>query len=116
MQKRVFGKTGERRRTARRSNGARAILTFERGGTVVPCAVRDFSDIGAHVQLRRHVATPDRVYLIFPDHRRAYEADVSWRKDMALGLKFGRVIDLATDVSIDLRFLSWAAADARKTA
>src|SRR5213594_2790698 len=94
MQRPAFGRGTEKRRTARRPGATRGILAFNKSTAAVACVVRDFSRMGARVQMQEKVTAPDIVFLVFPDIDHAYQANVSWQRETSLGLKFTGKFDL----------------------
>jgi hypothetical protein len=116
MQRAVFGRGREKRRTTRRPGTAKGLLAFSKGAAAVACLVRDFSAMGARIEVQKKISVPDVVFLIFPDLNRAYQANVSWQRVVSMGLRFTDVIDLNEDLPLDLRFLKWIASDQNQSA
>jgi len=60
----------------------------------IDCSVRDMTDQGARVRLAGDVPLPEQVWLIVVNTGKAHEADVAWRTDREVGLRFLNEVDL----------------------
>src|SRR5215469_4905006 len=71
----------------------------------IDCVIADFSEAGARVQIQPGPPIPTDVYLVHSRERAAYEANVAWRRNNNLGLKFVARHDLENPTTEVLRML-----------
>jgi hypothetical protein len=80
----------ERRGAPRRKVHWGARIAGLDGGRYMRCVARDFSSIGARVDLEGEQVLDPVVWLLDLQHRVAYEARIAWRRNPEVGLEFLR--------------------------
>ena len=75
------------------------------GASVRDCTIRDISDTGARIALKRGDCIPTRVFLIDRRNPIAYEARVCWINAPEFGLVFLNAYPLGATVSKELEYL-----------
>jgi len=63
--------------------------TIEFGGGAIDCTVRNFSDIGAALDVTSPVGIPEHFTLFIPVDGKHLSCTVVWRKEKRIGVKFG---------------------------
>ncbi|MCP3462588.1 PilZ domain-containing protein [Bradyrhizobium sp. CCGUVB23] len=63
--------------------------TIEFGGGAIDCAVRNFSDTGAALDVTSPVGIPEHFTLFVQADGRHLSCTVVWRKEKRIGVKFG---------------------------
>ena len=97
----VDPRNAERRRTL-----FKGILSYGQNcAFTVDCVIADISEAGARVQIQPGPPVPTDVYLVHLRERAAYEANVAWRRNNNLGLKFVARHDLENPATEDLKVL-----------
>ncbi len=77
----------ESRRSVRQRVIEVALIRF--GDKSVCCAVRNFSEAGAALDIGAHSVIPDQFTLIaFSPTRKIYSCNVVWRKERRVGVSF----------------------------
>jgi hypothetical protein len=94
------------RNTVRKRTLFKGILSYGQNcAFTVDCVIADISDAGARVQVQPGPPVPTDVFLVHLRERTAYEANVAWRRDNSLGLKFIARHDLENPSTEDLKVL-----------
>jgi hypothetical protein len=88
--------------TRRRSYFHGKIISRD-GAFSLDCVIRNLSDCGAKIQISDHELFPLQFFLLCTVLRRAFEAEVTWRKDGAAGVKFHSVYDMTATLPPQLR-------------
>ncbi|WP_027520906.1 PilZ domain-containing protein [Bradyrhizobium sp. Ec3.3] len=63
--------------------------TIEFGGGAIDCAVRNFSDTGAALDVTSPVGIPEHFTLFVQADGRHLSCTAVWRKEKRIGVKFG---------------------------
>ena len=82
--------------------GGRAI--YGDGVYSVQCTIRDISEGGARIAVSRGVQLPQNIYFIDLKAGTCHEAEVVWRQDPNVGIRFIRAIDVENPPK-ELRYL-----------
>lgn len=77
----------EHRTAPRRRILKSAKITF--GGGVIDCAVRNFSETGAALEVSSPVGIPDQFTLVIEANNVDFPCHVIWRKQSRIGVRFG---------------------------
>jgi hypothetical protein len=94
----------------RRSDQRRRVLLSGKlsdltASKVAECAISNLSPAGAQVRLYSEMVFPNEVYLIDAKTHSAHLAEVIWRGDDRLGLRFATTYDLDNQLPVRLKFL-----------
>ena len=68
----------------------RATATYNHGNSTARCLVRDFSELGARLELRDTGALPERFDLHLPRTDETYHARLVWRGADQVGVSFDK--------------------------
>lgn len=80
-------------------------VVYGDGASVRDCTIRDISDTGARIALKRGDCIPTRVFLIDRRNPIAFEARVCWIKPPDFGLAFVNTYPLDGEIPKDLDYL-----------
>ena len=72
-------------------------------GTTMDCVVRNFTDQGACIEIRRGTRLPERVSLAVARKGRSYLAEVIWRHANMVGLAFRTMFTEPPESDLDVR-------------
>jgi len=78
----------ERRQLPRQRVLKGAIIFFNRERSSVDCIVRNFTTIGAKLNLESTRFVPDRFDLLIKQEHRLYPAETIWRDATDIGIRF----------------------------
>jgi hypothetical protein len=76
------------RRTRSRAISSQAAVISCVGARRINCVVRNFSSIGARLEVPFPASLPDTFDLVFEDARSTLSCRVKWRKDRDIGVEF----------------------------
>jgi hypothetical protein len=91
------------RTAARRRSYFHGKIISGDGAFSLDCVIRNLSDSGAKIQIRDHEIFPLRFFLLCTVLKRTFEAEVTWRKEGAAGVKFHSVHDMTATLPSQLR-------------
>jgi hypothetical protein len=97
----VNDRKGKRNRTLL----AGKVVYGPKGESTLDCSIRDFSERGAKIRLRKGELVPTRLFLIERRAASAFEARVTWIKAPDFGLEFVRSYKFDEPLPADLQFL-----------
>jgi PilZ domain-containing protein len=61
---------------------------IEFGSSAIDCIVRNLSETGAALEIESPIGVPERFELFVPQDRSRRPADVVWRKERRIGIRF----------------------------
>jgi len=99
----AISRTRDGRAATRRRSYFHGKIISRDGTFSLDCVIRNLSDSGAKIQIRGHEFFPLRFFLLCTVLRRTFEAEVTWRKDEAAGVKFHGVHDMTAALPSQLR-------------
>ncbi|MCJ2089545.1 PAS domain-containing methyl-accepting chemotaxis protein [Methylobacterium sp. E-005] len=86
----------EERRNERRTRVLLAATITTSGGSSIACSVRDLSDGGARLHVRRHAQVPERFDLTLDGDGRRFSCEVRHRSDASVNVQFRSSAQSAT--------------------
>ena len=95
----------DRKRRRKRTLWSGKVVYGTNGETVLDCSIRDFSEQGANIRLRKGELVPTRLFLVERRAASAFEARVIWIKAPDFGLEFVRSYKFDQPLPGDLQFL-----------
>jgi hypothetical protein len=100
---------------ARRSRRQRTFfagkVVVRDGSSSFGCVVRELTDAGARIEVPAARLLPKRFFLLTSKRQVAFDAEVAWRKDILVGLKFHSSVDLVSSLDPKLRYLKSLSAE-----
>ena len=80
--------TVEKRSTVRAKSLFRGLIHLNNRRTTLDCIIRNVSDQGARLDLANGHLAPERFDIVVPQKRRTYKAQLAWRADDRIGVRF----------------------------
>ena len=93
----------EHRTASRRRSYLHGKIISRDGAFATDCAVRNLSDFGANIRIGDEELFPVRFLLLCTTLKRAFDAEVVWRRGGTAGLKFHAVHDMTAPLSPNFR-------------
>jgi hypothetical protein len=95
----------DRKKRRKRTLWTGKVVYGPKGESTLDCSIRDFSERGASIRLRKGELVPTRLFLIERRAAGAFEARVIWIKAPDFGLEFVRSYKFDEPLPADLQFL-----------
>ncbi len=99
-------RASERRPERRKRVLLTGIITYAGGNYSFECTIRDLTETGARVDVRKHTQCPSDFYLINIRDRVAYDAKAVWNDGNTIGLTFNKSYPLSGVVDPFLSYLN----------